>query len=256
MSSIARRGTPRPSRPQLVLVAGCLAAVALSSACGGSSPSASPTSAAFELTVSPQTSIGQTIAGQPTTFLVSVSGAVGDPPVTVSATASSPNASVVVDPPQLTPGVIGEVTIIPPAVDAETPLDVGITATRGGVEQAEVRTLTIAPGEDTLAAEARQHLDPFVRWLATERPELGIDSRTVWSGAPGAWVLVVEHYQFLSEDWELGLSWHVMIAPDDWSRVYLRHRRTEIRPSLALEIASVSSGTPPRLIAPPDTVWR
>jgi hypothetical protein len=37
----------------------------------------------------------------------------------------------------------------------------------------------------------------------------------VWEGLPGTWVLIVEHYLFFSTDWELDLSWHVMIPPDD-----------------------------------------
>ena len=55
-------------------------------------------------------------------------------------------------------------------------------------------------------------------------------------------ILVVSHYLFFSEDWEMGLMWHIMIAPHDWSRIYLRPRG-EMAPTLAFEIPSVSDPT-------------
>jgi hypothetical protein len=253
MATFAYPAPPRqgPRRRARLIVMFVVAAVA--AACGV--PAGGTTApGGFSLTVAPETSVGRTIGGQPSMFLVSVSGSGGDAPVTISATA--PGAAVAIDPVQLVPGVVGEVTITPEPVSTDTSLAVSIAATRSGVERIALRTLTVAPGEDGLAAEARRHLEPFVRWLGAERPELGIDQSTAWSGSPGAWVLVVEHYQYLSEDWELGLSWHVMIAPDDWSRIYLRRRGTEIRPSRAFEIPSFSSGTPPQEIQPPDVVWR
>jgi hypothetical protein len=68
--------------------------------------------------------------------------------------------------------------------------------------------------------------------------------------------LVVSHYLFFSAEWEMHLSWHVMIAPDDWSRIELRRRFIETKPSLAFEIASVSAGSESRSTAPPDELWR
>jgi hypothetical protein len=109
----------------------------------------------------------------------------------------------------------------------------------------------MSPGEDGLAADARAHLAPFLGWLAKFHPELGIDERTNLEGTPGSWVLVIDHYQFLSEEWEIGLAWHVMIPPDDWARIYLRRRWSEVRPARAFEFSSVSSGAEPHEIDPP-----
>jgi hypothetical protein len=47
-----------------------------------------------------------------------------------------------------------------------------------------------------------------------------------------------------------------MSPPDDWARIYLRRRWSEVHPSRAFEISSVSSGAEPREIAPPEAVWR
>ena len=41
------------------------------------------------------------------------------------------------------------------------------------------------------------------------------------------------------------LSWHNMIAPYDWTEVYLRHRDTESKPSLDFKIDSDSGKTAP-----------
>jgi hypothetical protein len=141
-------------------------------------------------------------------------------------------------------------------VSAEVELAVTITATRGAIERQAQRTLLMEPGEDDLGAEAAEHLAPFMDWLAAERPELELTAATAWEPTPGAHVLVVNHYLYFSEEWELGLEWHVMIPPSDWARIYLRHRRSETQPSLAFEISSFSAGDEPQQIVAPDSVWR
>ncbi len=68
--------------------------------------------------------------------------------------------------------------------------------------------------------------------------------------------LVVSHYLFFSEDWEMHVSWHIMVAPYDWARIDLRHRFDEETPSYAFEISSVDAGSEPCPIDPPESVWR
>ncbi|HEX6129083.1 MAG TPA: hypothetical protein VF071_08700 [Candidatus Limnocylindria bacterium] len=212
-----------------------------------------PASADFELEVMPAQFVGMSIGGQPVVFLVTVSGTEADGAVEISATAEG--AAITVEPQPLTPGVVGEVTVVPASVDAEGQLAVTLTASRGGVEKTEERTLMVMPGDDTLANEAARHLAPFIAWLEANRPELGITQQTDWDGSLGGWVLIVEHYQYLSKDWELGLSWHVMVEPDDWARIYLRHRWTETEPSLAFEISSFAGASEPIEITP-EGIWR
>jgi hypothetical protein len=235
----------------------CGLAMTLLAGCGGAgSPSGEPSASGrdFALEVAPAISVGQTVQDQRVVFLVTISGSEADGPAEIAADAGG--ATVQIEPQPLAPAVVGEVAIIPGPVSRETSLAVTITATRGSVAKEAVRTLTLAPGEDTIKAEAEHHLATFVAWLASKHPELGIDSSTAWDGTVGSWVLVVNHYLFFSEDWELGLQWHVMIAPDDWAQIYLRRRWTETKPSLAFEISSVSGGTEPREMAVPEDVWR
>lgn len=219
-----------------------------------SRPPAPSPGAEFDLVVVPEQMVGRTIGGARVVFLVQASGRVDEGPIDLAVVA--PGAAVSIEPQPLTPGVVGEVAIVPEAVDQEVELAVGITATRGEVERTERRIVMLMPGEDSLFGEAGDHLAPFVTWLARERPDLGITGVTAWSATPGGWVLVVNHYLFFSNEWEVGLDWHVMIPPDDWSRIYLRRRWTELQPSLAFEIPSVTSGSEPREIQPPEGVWR
>jgi hypothetical protein len=252
-----QRGFEATWHPGIVL----FTAAVLLVACGGGAnptPSASPMGSAggaeFSLQVEPAESVGWTIGGQRVVFLVTPSGSAYEGDVTI--TAEAPGATVSVAPQPLPPGTVGEVSVVPDPVSEETELTVTITAGRGGVERQESRTLTMAPGEDTLGPEADALLARFTEWLVAERPDLGIVPETEWAGTPGSWVLVVNHRQYMSDDWELGLEWHVMIAPDDWARIYLRHRWTESRPSAAFEISSVSSDDVPHEIDPPASVWR
>ncbi|HET8786429.1 MAG TPA: hypothetical protein VFM38_12395 [Candidatus Limnocylindrales bacterium] len=218
-------------------------------------PSASAPTTEFKLSVVPEQPVGLTLPGEKFVFLASVSGSPADGPVTLSATAEG--ATVSVEPAAVAPGVVAEVTVIPNAVaQAETPVAVAFRAERAGVVATHARTITVQPGTDELQPEADLHLAPFLTWLAANRPELGITEDTTWEAVPGSWVLIVSHYLYFSDEWELDLDWHVMIAPDDWSRICLRKRWEETAPSLAFEISSVSGKTPVHEIAPPEAVWR
>jgi hypothetical protein len=100
-------------------------------------------------------------------------------------------------------------------------------------------------------------LDRFVSWLATNHPELGITADTAWNGTMVSPVwLVVSHYLFFSEEWELHIEWHIMVPPDDWARIDIRHRFDKLKPSYAFEISSVDATSEPVPMEVPETVWR
>lgn len=82
---------------------------------------------------------------------------------------------------------------------------------------------------------ATEKHDEFIDWLGDEHPELGNFMRIRWDmygTYPG--IKIVEHYTYLSEEWEFRICFHVMIPPDDWSKMLLR-RRGEWEPVLAAE---------------------
>ncbi|GAI01433.1 unnamed protein product, partial [marine sediment metagenome] len=160
----------------------------------------------------------------------------------------------------ITPGQVAEVTVIPNEASTGETLTVNIKGERGGL-QTETRTIVVLVGEDTLEPYAADVRDRFIPWLAANYPEFGITTETEWTGTVvRPRILVVTFYLFFSEDWEMGVSWHVTIPPHDWTRIYLRHRATEVSPSYAFEISSLDAQEEPHAIDPKDafaeSVWR
>lgn len=236
---------------------GLVIAAILVSACAGTSATGTP-AAGFVVDVLPPEEpldVRTAIAGQRCVFLVRVTGGDSTEPIEIDATADG--ATVEVAPATLEEGVVAEVTVVPWPVSSDASVPVTITVGRGDASRTERRTIPVWPETDSLEPEARDRLASFTGWLATEQPALGITPAKAWDGsALQTKMLVVSHYQFLSDDWEAALEWHVMIAPHDWSRIILRRRWVDDRPSLAFEIGSVSAGDPPREITPPEAILR
>jgi len=110
-------------------------------------------------------------------------------------------------------------------------------------------------GDDVSYASGMR--DAFVKHLAENNPELGINETTTWTPIYNtAGIIIVTHYLFKSEQWEMELSWHVMIAPYDWAHVYLR-QRCDLVPSWAGEITSWSTDNATIVeVEPPIEIWR
>lgn len=190
----------------------------------------------FTLTVSPEFVQG-VIPGTVTGVLVTIGNeSPTDEPVTI--TAAAEGATVTVEPSAIVAGEVAEVTIVAAAVTEERPIDIVVVGTRGDRESTVTRSTTVMAWEDDRGDDADALLSVFLGWLEEHRPELGIGTGTDFSGslvAPG--LLVVSHYMYLTDDWEIGLSWHVMIPPDDWSEIYLRPRHGPV-PTLAFRLTS------------------
>ena len=200
------------------------------------------------------------IKGQMCVFLVSVDGGIGK----VEITSTAPGYSVTVEPQTITSKQVAEITVIAHESGTQT---ITVRGRRAGVQQTKTATLEVIEGEivdgeeDPMGDLAREIRDKFIPWLATNHPEFGISSETEWTRTivrPG--FMVVMFYLFFSEEWEMGVSWHVMIPPHDWARIYLRHRYTELHPSYAFEISSLEAQKEPHAIDPKDafaeSVWR
>ena len=201
----------------------------------------------FSLQVVPK-QMSPTVPGQLCVLLVAVEeeGSIHGEEVAVSV--SAPGATVTLEPPEIIPGEVAEVNLIPDEASVGSTLTVTVVGERRGFTDkqtvaVEVTDAGIGGGRgDDLAVPAAEFRDRFVAWLAENQPNLGITPETEWVGTvvkPG--ILVVMHYLFFSEEWEMGLQWHVMIAPHDWARIYLRRRFAETRPSIAFEISSYST---------------
>lgn len=154
-------------------------------------------------------------------------------------TASAPGAEVSVRPSEISGTEVAEVTVVPDATATETELNIIIEVATGGTTRTFTRTASVLPWDDDRADQVAEILGLFTSWLAENRPELGVTPETEFEGtylAPQ--LLVVSHYGFFNDDeWEIGLSWHIMIPPDDFAEIYLRPR-AELRPTVAFRIDS------------------
>jgi len=197
------------------------------------------------------------IAGQHFVFLVTVTDKAegSDLPVTISGQA--PGAQVVIYHGDIFEGEVAEVVVIPASTSVGQIIEVTITGTRGDVTDEKAVSFEVAEGEDDRQEYATELLGKFVSWLATNHPELGITEDTVWDGTMVSPVwLVVSHYLFFSDEWEVHIYWHVMIPPYDWAKIDLRHRFDELAPSYAFEISSLDANSEPVAIEVPETAWR
>jgi hypothetical protein len=212
---------------------------------------------AFSINVTPEQLNGDSIAGQHCVFLVTITdeGQEGQLPVRISAKA--PGAEVVIYQQDIVEGQVAEVVVIPAQASIGKTIKVTITGNRGSSTDKKVVSFAVAEGEDDRQEYAGELLDRFVSWLATNHTELGITDDTAWNGTMVSPVwLVVSHYLFFSEEWEVHISWHIMVPPYDWAKIDLRHRFDELEPSHAFEISSLNATSEPVPTELPETVWR
>lgn len=214
-----------------------------------------PVESAFTLRVVPQELKGFSIAGQRIHYLVTLGEENITDPVKISATASGAEVEVVQT--DIVSGKVAEVIVIPKPDSVGKSVDVLIEGKRGSVTDKKTMTFEVIEGEDDRKEKAEELLKLFLPYLTKTHPDWEISEDTLWTGTMVSpqW-LVVSHYLFFSEEWEIHLEWHVMIPPDDWARIDLRHRADETVPSSAFEISSVTEGGEPVPMEVPEEIWR
>ncbi len=250
--------------------------------------------APFTLVVLPHKMV-DTIPGQKCVFLVKIidegPGYGKDEAVNISVIDVGPMSDTVVtvDPPAIFPGQVGEVTVIPgkgaedpnslasgisgdvpipddpnrPDIDPNEPVEDKtltflIVAGREGLTRTQPVTVNVTQGQDELAEQASEYRDRFIPWLAAIHPKLGITKETEWSGTSILQNMYeVNYYLFFSEEWELGLRWHVMIPPYDFAEIYLRRRDTNLSSTHAFKIYSLDAYQRPQVVVlPQEGIWR
>jgi len=219
---------------------------------------------AFSLRIAPDL-VRATVPDHGCVFLVSVqeaaAGASFDERFVL--TADAPGAVVSIVPNAVVAGEVAEVTVVPAMASVDTTRSLTVRAERAGVAESATAAFDVMPpwsdadGDLATAQMAAEIRDEFIPWLAKQHPELRIDESTAWeSMATRPYILVVQYHLFFSDEWEMGVRWHVMIPPYDWSEIYLRHRWNESRPMLAFKLESRTGGIDPVPVEPEDTVWR
>ena len=211
----------------------------------------------FHINVIPEQLQGNSIAGQHCVFLVTISDEGKTSEVSVDISATAPGAEIIVYQQAIVEGQVAEVVVTPTQASKGKTIEVTIKGKRSNITDEKVITFDVVDFEDDRAPYAIELRDKFVSWLESNHPELSITKDTEWSGTivSPEW-LVVSHYLFFSEEWEMHVSWHVMIPPHDWAKIDLRHRFDEQKPSYAFEISSLDADEEPISIEVPETVWR
>lgn len=208
--------------------------LALIAACSGDSRDTPVPPVPFELTVSPAEYF-PVIPRQSFVILVTVAG--GEDAVTVDATVDGA-ADVEPSNRQLLPGEVGEFTLVAREGSEGSTVGLEFEASRLGAVRRHSLPVEVVEWSDDIQPFATELRERFVQYLSAERPELGIDADTRWTASiTKPQILVVMHYLFFSEDWEMGIMWHVTVPEHAWSRMYLRPR-DELRPTIGLEIPS------------------
>jgi hypothetical protein len=211
----------------------------------------------FHINVIPEQLRGASIVGQHCVFLVTITDEGQEDQLPVRISAQAPGAEVVIYQQDIVEGQVAEVVVIPAQASINKTIEVNITGNRSSRTDKKVVSFDVVEGEDDLQEYAAELFDRFVPRLVTNHPELGITDDIEWNGTivSPEW-LVVSHYLFFAEEWEVHIEWHVTIPPYDWARIDLRHRFDELQPSYAFEISSVNATSEPIPIEPPETVWR
>ena len=150
-----------------------------------------------------------------------------------------------------------EIFLYPSAEHVHSVVDIDLTISTGALIAKDVAYLHVLDWTTGNTSEVLEKLDVFVDYLSANQQEFGINESTQWTPiCNSAGILVVGHYLFKCDEWELELDWHVMVQPYDWVRIYLRHR-ADAKPCWAGEIASWSLNASSVVeIEPPQQIYR
>ncbi|MBN1683282.1 hypothetical protein JW865_07000 [Candidatus Bathyarchaeota archaeon] len=197
------------------------------------------------------------IPGQRLVYLISVDyiqkGSIEG--VEISATATISDANIIINNTIIKLGEISEIIIIPESSSVNKILTITIVGKVNGFNQTKKVSVEVIDREDQLKETAIEIREKFTSWLIDNETELGITNETEWVGTiVNPRVLVVMHYMFYSNEWEMYLTWHATIPPNDWAKIYLRPRFVESNSFIAYEISSLIGEEKPHPIEPPEWI--
>ncbi len=154
-------------------------------------------------------------------------------------------------------GKVAEIFLYPNITHLDQMIEVEATASSNDLSYKDYATIDIINWSSDISPLVEAMRDEFVSYLTNNHPEFKINESIVWEGFGNSpQILVVEHYLFKSEFWEMELARHVMIAPHDWVTIYLRSR-SSLFPSWSGIINSWSSGNHTIIeIEPPENIFR
>lgn len=195
----------------------------------------------FELSTSPEF-VNRVIPGHRPLALVTATGEGGQEsdPIELDATIDLDGALAEVDPVRVVPGDVAEIWVDLPDITGEVPFRVTVTATRHDEGRTVAIDATAVPGTDDLEPTALDIAEVFIDALAGADDALPPTTSGLVDGTPVAGLLVVSQYAWFTDDAEIGLAWHVMVAPDDWAELTIRPR-DQLTPTRAFRLDSWST---------------
>ena len=124
---------------------------------------------------------------------------------------------------------------ISPSTSIETGIYyIKLIVTKNKSEISKILKVTVYDWGENIE-DANQKFLQFKPWIDKNMSQLSttfIEFNDTYSTYPQT--LVVEHYTYISKDYEVRLCYHVMLPPDDWSMLSIRSRNNFI-PDLALK---------------------
>jgi hypothetical protein len=209
---------------------------------GGSEEPGGGDALPFRMTSSPEFVQG-VIPGERPLAIVEILD--GEDPVELTGSGVLDPSGQVVDvtfqPTTVVPEGITEVWVDVPEVTDEETLAVTVTGRRGPVEEQLAITTYVVPFTDELESTALDIAEVFLNGLQDGAVALPEDRSGLTGGTTVASrLLVVSHYAWFTDELEVGLSWHIMVAPDDWAELYVRPR-DQARPTAAYRLSSWST---------------
>lgn len=224
------------TRMRGLMAAAAAMALVTAPACGSEKEDGAP--APFTLRSSPEF-VNRLIPGERPLALVTTEE-VGGEQITLSASISLDGGTALLRPNRIVPGEVAEVWVTLPDVAGDVPFTVTVSGTNGGNDSSVEISATATPGVDDLATTATDIAALFIGELSGTVPGLPSTVDDLAGGTPVAGLLVVTHYAWFTEQYEIGVAWHVMVAPDDWADFYIRPRDA-LAPTVAYRLSSWST---------------
>ncbi|MFX1377721.1 MAG: hypothetical protein ACFFA4_01385 [Promethearchaeota archaeon] len=150
-----------------------------------------------------------------------------------------------------------EIFLFPNITHIDNLIEIEAAVHSEGISKKEYAFVEVINWTMYISPEIIAMRNAFVNYLSKNQTRFKINETTQWEwlGNPPQ-ILVVEHYLFKSIYWEMELNRHVMIAPDDWVKVYLRPR-SSLFPNWSGRINSWSSGNHTVIEEdPPNEIFR
>jgi hypothetical protein len=150
-----------------------------------------------------------------------------------------------------------EIFLYPNSTHLEKTVEVTVNATNNEISASSSAFVTVVNWTMTIDAEIYDMQNRFVQYLEANCTSYNINNSISWQEFGSApMILIVSHYLFKSEFWEMELSRHVTMEPHDWVKIYLRPRNS-LLPIWCGKINSwLSSNHTIEVIVPPDEIYR